>query len=59
VTGFERLVQAFSSPGDLICDPFLGSGTTAVAALAHGRRFIGADIDARTVEAARNRLVAS
>ncbi|KKL26401.1 hypothetical protein LCGC14_2395670, partial [marine sediment metagenome] len=41
----ERLVLDFTDPGDLICDPFAGSGTTAVAALMHGRRFIGWERD--------------
>ncbi len=33
------------TPGDLICDPFMGSGTTAVACAAVGRRFIGIEMD--------------
>ncbi|MBL8746756.1 MAG: site-specific DNA-methyltransferase [Phycisphaerae bacterium] len=37
----ERFVRVSSKPGDLILDPFMGSGTTAVAAKKHGRRFIG------------------
>lgn len=39
----ERIVLASSSEGDLILDPFVGSGTTGVAALKHGRHFIGID----------------
>ena len=39
-------VRQVSEPGELIFDPFLGSGTTAVAALAEGRRFMGGDIEA-------------
>jgi DNA modification methylase len=54
--GFERLIQLFSEPGDTICDPFCGSGTTAVAAIANGRRFTGCDIDADAVEITRRRL---
>jgi len=42
----RRCIQASSDPGDLILDPFLGSGTTAVACALTGRRFIGAEIDA-------------
>ena len=39
----QALVRDYSRPGDLVCDPFVGSGTTAVAALSEGRRFIGAE----------------
>jgi len=41
----RRCIQASSDPGDLVLDPFLGSGTTAVACALTGRRFIGAEID--------------
>jgi adenine-specific DNA-methyltransferase len=39
------LVEAFSNPGDIVLDPFEGSGTTAVAAKKLGRRYIGIDIE--------------
>lgn len=39
----EALVRYFSEPGDLVCDPFLGSGTTALACHNLGRRFIGCE----------------
>ncbi len=48
---FAELVLKHSNPGDLVIDPFLGAGTTAVAALAHARRFKGCDIDPDYVEA--------
>lgn len=38
-------IRQVSEPGELICDPFLGSGTTAAAAVLEGRRFIGCDLD--------------
>jgi len=41
----RRCLLASSDPGDLILDPFLGSGTTAVACILTGRRFIGCEID--------------
>lgn len=44
-----------SEPGELVFDPFLGSGTTAVAAIGVGRRFLGGDIDAGNVSTARER----
>lgn len=39
------LIQAFSAPGEIVLDPFVGSGTTAVAAKQLGRRYIGMDIE--------------
>lgn len=45
----RRLVYLFSFPGATIADPFVGSGTTAVAALKAGRRFRGSDIDPECV----------
>ena len=41
------IVRCFAAPNTLICDPFVGSGTTAAAALAHGRRFVGGDLGLR------------
>ena len=49
---FRELVEKHSDENDLVVDPFLGSGTSALAALSKGRRFRGCDIDARYVEAA-------
>lgn len=49
-------VHMTSEPGELIFDPFLGSGTTAVAAVGAGRRFVGGDIEAGNVVTARGRL---
>jgi DNA modification methylase len=56
VAGFERLVKTFSQPGDVVCDPFLGGGTTAVAALANSRRFTGCDIDKEAIATSTARL---
>lgn len=52
----ERCVLAFTNEDDLVLDPFIGSGTTAIAALQHNRRAIGIDRDARYVELAKHRL---
>jgi len=50
------LVERLTKPGQLVCDPFLGGGTTALVALALGRRFIGCDIDAAAIAIARRRV---
>ncbi len=52
------LIQLYTQPGDLICDPFMGSGTTGVAAIALGRRFLGIEIEPGYHEIARRRLEA-
>ena len=54
----ERIVLASSNPGDLVADFFCGSGTTAVVASRHGRRFIANDGIWRAVHTTRSRLVA-
>lgn len=43
LTLLERIVLAASPKGALICDPFCGSATTGIAALRHGRKFVGID----------------
>lgn len=51
-----RVIQAASDPGDLIFDPFMGSGTTQAVAMKLGRRFLGADINLAAVETAIERF---
>jgi site-specific DNA-methyltransferase (adenine-specific) len=53
----ERCLLASTNPGDLLLDPFLGSGTTAVAAARHGRRFVGVEMNAAYLEIARKRVM--
>lgn len=50
------LVRLFSNRGELILDPFAGSGTTGVAAVRQGRRFLGWEMNAEYAEIARRRL---
>lgn len=52
----ERCVLSASNPGDLIFDPFMGSGTTGVAALKYGRFFCGCDWDNTFFDLAKKRL---
>lgn len=54
----ERAVLACSRPGGLVLDPFLGTGTTAVVALRHGRRFVGVERDPVYLAGARDRVAA-
>lgn len=53
----EPCLALGSEPGDLVLDPFLGSGTTAEVALRMGRRFLGIELNPEYVEIARRRLV--
>lgn len=52
----EWFVRAYSNRGDLVFDPFMGSGTTGVAALKMGRRFIGFELKRKYFDAACRRL---
>lgn len=52
----ENLVQRHTNIGDLILDPFMGSGTTGVAALKSGRNFIGIELDENYYKIAEERI---
>jgi adenine-specific DNA-methyltransferase len=52
----ERVLLATTDPGDLVLDPYAGVGTTACAAVLHGRRAAGAEIVPQYVTIARERL---
>jgi site-specific DNA-methyltransferase (adenine-specific) len=54
----DRLVRMFSFVGDTVLDPFVGTGTTLVAAAAAGRNAIGVEIDPAYARLARERLAA-
>lgn len=52
----HRLIQLYSFETDVVLDPFMGSGTTAIAALRSGRKFIGYEIMEEYAELARKRI---
>jgi site-specific DNA-methyltransferase (adenine-specific) len=53
---FGAFVHDFTDPGDVVLDPFMGVGTTGVACIEHGRRFIGIEQDPRYFALACDRL---
>lgn len=55
-SGMMDIVERLTKPGQLVCDPFLGGGTTAVVSFALGRRFIGCDIDSKSIDTTKQRL---
>lgn len=50
------MVRTYSNPGDLVLDPFMGSGTTAIACVLEHRNFIGFELDKHYWEVANKRL---
>ncbi len=54
----ERLVLSLTNEDDLVVDPYIGVGTTAIAALLHDRRAAGADLDRSYIETAKKRVKA-
>lgn len=54
-----ELVEQFTDPGDLVIDPFCGSGSTGVACVKLGRRFIGVELDRQFAAVARRRIRAA
>ena len=56
VKPYMDIVNAFAFPGQLIVDPFVGGGTTAIAALQRGCGFVGSDIDEEAINTTRERV---
>jgi len=51
-----RLIQLYTFKNDIVLDPFMGSGTTAIAALKSERKYIGYEIDKNYAKIAENRI---
>ncbi|RLI09123.1 site-specific DNA-methyltransferase, partial [Candidatus Bathyarchaeota archaeon] len=51
-----RCIQLYTFEGDVVLDPFVGSGTTCVAAIKTGRHFIGIDVNEEYVKIAQERI---
>ncbi|HEX9091880.1 MAG TPA: site-specific DNA-methyltransferase, partial [Anaerolineales bacterium] len=52
----QRLVQLYTFKGDVVLDPFMGSGQTAIAALNTGRHYVGYEINPEYVQLAKTRI---
>lgn len=54
----EQIIGAYTKPGDLILDPYMGAGSTLIAAQRLGRRAIGVELSPDYCEIAKRRLLA-
>ena len=52
----EWFIKVYSNRGQIIFDPFMGSGTTGVAAIKNNRKFIGIEMDKNYFEIAKSRI---
>ncbi|EHX6122323.1 DNA methylase, partial [Salmonella enterica subsp. enterica serovar Infantis] len=57
VTSLQPIIESFTAPGAIVLDPFAGSGSTCVAALQAGRRYIGIELLEQYNKAGRARLM--
>ena len=51
-----RLIQLYTYEGEIVLDPFMGSGQTAIAAIKTGRYYVGYDIEEEYVKLAEKRI---
>jgi DNA methylase len=56
LSAFRKIVEALTRPGDLVVDPFMGGGTTLIAATSLGRHAVGCDVNQACVDRARELL---
>ena len=52
----ERIVELNTKEGDVVCDPFIGSGSTAIAAIRRNRKYIGFEVNKEYYDVAMNRI---
>lgn len=52
----DWFISKFTKPGDIVIDPFMGTGTTAISCIESGRHYIGFEISAEYVEMSKNRI---
>jgi len=52
----KRIILASTNKGDLVLDPFTGSSTTGIAAIVHGRKFVGIDLDKKYLDLSIKRI---
>jgi site-specific DNA-methyltransferase (adenine-specific) len=52
----RRLILLYTRPGDVVLDPFMGSGSTALAAAARGRHYVGYELSAEYCALTERRL---
>ncbi|QKV20261.1 DNA-methyltransferase [Oricola thermophila] len=52
----REILRDFTNPGDMVLDPFMGSGTTGIACILEGRRFVGVESDPKYFAIARERI---
>ena len=52
----ERMISLLTNEGDVVCDPFMGSGSTGVAAVSNGRIFVGSELNSDYFEICQHRL---
>ena len=50
------MIENSSNPGDLVLDPFMGAGSTCIAALNTGRHYIGYELDEKYYQIAKDRI---
>lgn len=53
---YEWLIKTYTNENDLVLDPCFGSGTTAIACINTGRRFVGFGLDANFYQTAKDRI---